>query len=129
MLTAADHEHIQKVAADSGHASKMTLHAVEHARLNVAQACQVFDTINADTVGKTSEILMRITPLLRNPDDARVLFHHVTGGDRMQVRLRLASMQALSGLSLSRSYLAATLAPIYAHIEPLYRPYPHTHSL
>ncbi len=85
MLTATDTQRISQVAEESGHSAKMTLHGIEHARLNLAEAIKVFDAIHRDTIGKTSEILLKLLPLLRNAEDARVLLHHVTNGDRAQL--------------------------------------------
>ena len=85
VLTATDNEHINNVAKESGHTAKMTLHAIEHSRLNLAEALKLFDSIHTHTNGKTSEILMKVLPLLRNADDARIVLYHVTNGDRLQM--------------------------------------------
>lgn len=85
VLMATDTQHIKQVAEESGHPAKMTLHGIEHARLNLAEAIKFFDTIHRDTIGKTSEILLKILPLLRNAEDARMLLFHVTNGDRSQL--------------------------------------------
>jgi hypothetical protein len=73
-------------------------HVIENTKLHLAEAIQVYETMYQET-GKTSAVLMKILPLLADPEEARKLLLRVTKGDRLHMnRLKQAMGSTLKGL-------------------------------
>ena len=62
----------------------MMMHAIENTVLLFSEAMHIFDVMNKET-NKTAAILMKLLPLLQNPEDSKKLILYASDGDRMQL--------------------------------------------
>ena len=68
----------------SGHPTVMMMHAIENTVLHFSEALQLFQTMNKET-NKTAAILLKILPLLQEPQDTKNMLLYASNGDRMQM--------------------------------------------
>jgi hypothetical protein len=61
----------------------MLHHAVETTKLLITEAIHLYEVMYQET-GQTSSVLMKILPLLANPEDARTSLMRVTKDNRLQ---------------------------------------------
>jgi hypothetical protein len=97
-MSKSNHEHINKAAGNTGNVTTMLNHAVEHTKLRIREALQLYETMHRES-GQAASTLMHILPLMMEPDEARRLVAKVNRGDRLQTaKLKQAMGPALRAM-------------------------------
>ena len=105
-VSQADHDYAQKVARESGESDQMLGHAIQHAKLRLDEAFQIYKTMVEETRNKVKSTL-RLLPQIHNTHECKALVKKICKGDR-------------SSLLQIKNQLGQCVKPMFGHLNGYY---------